>query len=175
MKSSVPKPLGAVGVTMLMCYRRLGIKDSSTGRFLHAFLAFMFSFMCLWMNTPQRTSAQLHITAVFDAVIFKDTCQLSNSLWSGSQPELPTRQLINWSQDPTDWCFDHFCAIFRLMTSSPIRLNNVPIVVDSMHIEVGVGFPCLDCALLTSCKACSWETSSRLFIMYQRMTTHWFY
>lgn len=62
-------------------------------------------------------------------------------------------QLINLFQDPTNCCFDRFCTIFRHRTSPGMHVNNVPIVADSMHIEVGVGVPCLDCALLTSCKA----------------------
>lgn len=97
-------------------------------------------------------------------VIKDKTCQLSNSLWTGNQPELPSGQLISLFQDPTNCSFDHFCAIFQLMTSPGIHVNNVPIVADSMHIEVGVGFPCLDCAFLTSRKA------ERLFMMHQCMT-----
>lgn len=61
------------------------------------------------------------------------------------------------------------------MTSPGIHVNNVPIVADSVHIEVGVGFPCLDRAFLTSCQGCSGEASSRRFMMYQRRTAHWFH
>lgn len=61
-----------------------------------------------------------------------------------------------------------------IMTKLGIHEDKVPIVAYSLHIEVGVGFPCLDCAFLTSCEACSWETSSKLF-MNQRRAAHWFY
>lgn len=42
-----------------------------------------------------------------------------------------------------------------IMTSLCLVEDNDPIVAYSLHIQVGVGFPCLDRALLTSCKACS--------------------
>lgn len=54
---------------------------------------------------------------------------------------------MHLSQDPTNCCFDHFCPIFQLMTRPGIPVNNVPIVANSTHIEVGVGL------CISSCKA----------------------
>lgn len=51
-------------------------------------------------------------------VIKDKTCQLSNSLWTGNQPELPSGQLINLSQDPTNCCFDHFLRHFSTYDKS---------------------------------------------------------
>lgn len=65
------------------------------------------------------------------------------------KPAALPSQLIH--SDPTNCCSDHFCAILRSTTSPGIHVNNVPIVADGVHVEVGVGFPCLDCAFLTSC------------------------
>lgn len=53
------------------------------------------------------------------------------------------------------------------MTNPGIHVNNVPIVADGVHIEVGVGFPCWDCAFLTSWKA---ERPPA-----DEPTTHWVY
>lgn len=54
------------------------------------------------------------------------------------------------------------CAVFIefIMTRRGIHAHNVPIVAYSLHIEVGVGFPCLHCAFLTSWCSNAWQPTS---------------
>lgn len=96
----------------------------------------------------QTNMPQLH-RRLFNA--HRSGCILLTRLM-GDEAVKPARAAVTAdSFDPTNCCSDHFCAIFRSTTSPGIHVNNVPIVADGVHVEVGVGFPCLDCAFLTSC------------------------
>lgn len=156
MKSSVLKPPGGGGPvpsSLLLCQQA----DFFTPFFSLLSLHVQFEVLMNKHGNNYTDTLSMHINPAAyyccKNVIKDKTCQLSNSLWTGNQSERPSGQLIHSFQDPTNCCFDHFCAIFRLMTSPGIHVNKVPTVVGSMHIEVGVGCPCLDCAFLTWCKA----------------------
>ena len=164
-KSSVLKPPGVPSSPQCWCLR--GIWGSKPHFLVNTLISSHLFFSLLSLSVQFEVLMNKHATVTdmlsmlinsaayycCDNVIRDKTWQLSNSLWTGNQPELPSGQLINFSQDPTNCCFDYRCPIFQLMASPGIHVNNVPIVADSMHIEVGVGFSCLDCSFLTSCKA----------------------
>lgn len=147
------------GIQTCLSERRSGIKDKLTS--LHHLLLFPLIWcFCVWM-WPYW---QKLINAYF--LLFFATARNSSLFMQINQSTKYLNVFRNFK-----------CAVFIefIITRLGIHEHNVPIVAYSLHIEVGVGFPCSDCALLTSCKACSWATSSKLFMMHQRMETHRFY
>lgn len=119
MKSSVAKPPGVPSTPP--CCRLRGVQGSKPRFFTHFFSLLSLDVRFVFLNKHatitqtrfQCTSIQLLVTAVIMRLKMKDErCQLSNSLWTAKQPELPSGQQTKLSQDPANCCFDHFNANF---------------------------------------------------------------